>query len=769
MKTRFFALPILMLILALFPILVSGDAPSILAAASSGPLTFVQAAFDTGLEGASCTALSPDEQYLYVASLFDDAVTVFRRDDTSGKLNFVEVIRDGEDGANELVFAIGVAASPDGGHVYVTSGQDDAVTVFSRSAATGKLTFVEVHKDGVGGIVSLDSAYGVVVSPDNKHVYIASYGDSTVSVFSRNTSTGALTFVEAEGAVSGLDSTCSVAISPDGKQVYAANSGNNSVTVFERDDASESPTYGELTYQSTVQDDVGGVNGLGGAFNVTVSSDGANVYVASASEDAVAVFQRNVTSGALTFVEAEFDNTGGVDGLDLAVAVAVSHNGTHVYVTGLDDHAIAIFDRSATDGALSYVGMVVNGSDGVNEMKYPSWITLDQDDDHLYVAAQSYGAVEVFSRNGSDGTLTIIEEQQSGDGLEGAVGVAVSASGCVYAAGAKDDAVAFFSRDAATGVLTYENNRSADNVDGLNGAAGVVVSPDGKHIYVAGYDDDTVVVFEELHGCQWLDHVATYTDTVVPGGGLDGARALAVSPDGSLLYVASDVDDSVVIFDRNISTGELTFKQVVSEGGSVQDLDGAYAVAVSPDGVNFYVASYYDNAVTIFRWTGGVPGYEGVVKDTDSGVDGLDGANSVAVSPDGNYVYVASRWDDAMAYFWRNPSSGMLTYLGMVKDGVDGVDGLDGARALAISPDGSQVYVASQYDHALAVFDRSASDGSLTFVAAHKDGVGGVDGLDTADGIAVSPDGAHVYVGGYGDDAVAVFARWRVYLPLVLR
>ena len=28
---------------------------------------------------------------------------------------------------------------------------------------------------------------------------------------------------------------------------------------------------------------------------------------------------------------------------------------------------------------------------------------------------------------------------------------------------------------------------------------------------------------------------------------------------------------------------------------------------------------------------------------------------------------------------------------------------------------------------------------------------------------------AHVYVGGYGDDALAVFARWRVYLPLVLR
>jgi len=54
-------------------------------------------------------------------------------------------------------------------------------------------------------------------------------------------------------------------------------------------------------------------------------------------------------------------------------------------------------------------------------------------------------------------------------------------------------------------------------------------------------------------------------------------------------------------------------------------------------------------------------------------------------------------------------------------------------------------------------------------VAAHKDGVGGVDGMDTANGIAVSPDGGHIYVGSYGDDAVAVFARWKIYLPLVLR
>jgi hypothetical protein len=51
----------------------------------------------------------------------------------------------------------------------------------------------------------------------------------------------------------------------------------------------------------------------------------------------------------------------------------------------------------------------------------------------------------------------------------------------------------------------------------------------------------------------------------------------------------------------------------------------------------------------------------------------------------------------------------------------------------------------------------------------HQDGVDGVNGLNGAASVAVSPDSAHVYVSGYNDDGVAVFAKWRVFLPLALR
>ena len=247
----------------------------------------------------------------------------------------------------------------------------------------------------------------------------------------------------------------------------------------------------------------------------------------------------------------------------------------------------------------------------------------------------------------------------------------------------------------------------------------------------------------------------------------ESRQVLAIAPEG----VAAFTGDAVVIFDRDESSGALTFKQSLLDGtGTMDGLDGAYSVAVTSDGANFYVAGFNDDAVSVFLWYGGVLSYVGKVKDGVEGVDGLDGANSVTLSSDDSFVYVASRNDDAVSVFWRNPSSGALTYRGMVQDGVEGVDGLNGARAIAIDSGDRYVYVASQWDDALAVFSRDASTGALTLKQVARDTDPGIEGLDVSNGLALSPDGMHIYVSGYGDNAVAVFSRqFFVYLPVVVR
>jgi 6-phosphogluconolactonase (cycloisomerase 2 family) len=103
--------------------------------------------------------------------------------------------------------------------------------------------------------------------------------------------------------------------------------------------------------------------------------------------------------------------------------------------------------------------------------------------------------------------------------------------------------------------------------------------------------------------------------------------------------------------------------------------------------------------------------------------------------------------------------SGRLRLIQALENAVDGVEGLFGARSAAVSPDGAHVYVASGLRDSLAVFARDPADGRLAFVEGHRDGVEGVDGLADARQVVVSPDGAHVYVASAGDPGVAVFAR----------
>ena len=129
----------------------------------------------------------------------------------------------------------------------------------------------------------------------------------------------------------------------------------------------------------------------------------------------------------------------------------------------------------------------------------------------------------------------------------------------------------------------------------------------------------------------------------------------------------------------------------------------------------------------------------------------------MAVSPDGNHVYVAAGFDDAVTVFSRNKRTGALTFVETIKDGVGGVDGLEFAGSVVVSPDGSRVYVAGTDDNALAVFQRDPTTGVLSFLGALKDGKGGVDGLDVVTAVTLSPGGRNVYTAASSDHAIAVF------------
>ncbi|MCP4201263.1 MAG: lactonase family protein [bacterium] len=252
--------------------------------------------------------------------------------------------------------------------------------------------------------------------------------------------------------------------------------------------------------------------------------------------------------------------------------------------------------------------------------------------------------------------------------------------------------------------------------------------------------------------------------------GLRGVRQVALSPDGKHAYAAVALDDALIVFSIHSATGKLTFVESFFDTDvGIDGLDSARSLAVSPDGKNVYVAALVDSSISWYDRDSGTGKltFNAIIKDTDVGIDGLGGAHAVVVSPDGEHVYVAARSEDEVSVFTRAGATGDLTFLEIEDDGVGGVDGLDAAEALALSPDGEHLYVAGENDNAVAVFEREtaagANFGKLTFLEVEREGVGGVDGMTGANGVAVSPDGDNVYVAcertGGGGDWAAVFTR----------
>src|SRR5262245_48464186 len=117
-------------------------------------------------------APSADGAHVYIASR--PVIEVMEVDPTSGKLRQVQEIRAGDAGGAVLADAHGIALSPDDGHVYVADRFAPAVSVFERDALTGQLIYVESQMNGMGGVTGLDRPSEVIVSPDGAHVYATS-------------------------------------------------------------------------------------------------------------------------------------------------------------------------------------------------------------------------------------------------------------------------------------------------------------------------------------------------------------------------------------------------------------------------------------------------------------------------------------------------------------------------------------------------------------------------------------------------------------------
>ena len=280
---------------------------------------------------------------------------------------------------------------------------------------------------------------------------------------------------------------------------------------------------------------------------------------------------------------------------------------------------------------------------------------------------------------------------------------AVSPDGSqVYIAGTS--AVAY---DAATGAQRWAAPT------GLSRGAFLGVSTDGSRVFVTGGSANgggalryTTRAFDAATGAVlWTayDHG--------PGTGDDQARSLAVSPDGSRVFVtgSSSGPNGISRYTTIAYDAATGARRWVARYSNQHLSADAASVAVSPSGTQVFVTGgstgptghisaatvSYDAATGATRWVARYSAAEG--RDA--------GAGSVAVSPDGSAVYIAGTartrrgqaFPQNIAVVAYAAATGAQRWAALYPGSASPppVYGSN-ALAMALSPDGSAVFVAGQ-------------------------------------------------------------------------
>lgn len=336
------------------------------------------------------------------------------------------------------------------------------------------------------------------------------------------------------------------------------------------------------------------------------------------------------------------------------------------------------------------------------------------------------------------------------------------------------------------------------------GSRAIVMSPDDRFVYVASSGSDAIVIFGRSRRSGNLNQAKGTRGCVSAKGnfgcakaiGLDGPNSLAMSPNGRNLYATSRDSSSVTTFVRNPKTGAL--RQFAPGSGCVSSLPipgcatgraltGPDVVTVSPDGKNVYVGAFIGSAIATFDRDPATGALTQPADETgcltEAAIAGctqglaLSSPEGMAVSRDGENVYVATAVSNAVLTLDRDSSTGALTQPGdgsgcIVQSDLTGCSTgfeVSGANAVAIAPGDRDVYVTSLLSSSLTSFTRGSDAGAL----AQMPGAGGCvawlyqppctpgRALRAPEGLAVSPDGGNVYVTAFSSGAVVVMNRFR--------
>ena len=315
-----------------------------------------------------------------------------------------------------------------------------------------------------------------------------------------------------------------------------------------------------------------------------------------------------------------------------------------------------------------------------------------------YNATTGTSTLYVYSRDPATGVMKLLQsitQTESTQGLNRMSTAAFTNDGkYVYVAGCDNDtgsySITLFTR-GEDGSLTYVGQAAVQGLDGATGLDGWVseltISEDGKTLYAINGKDTTgkltgktaLSVFS-IGSNGMLSHVQTIaeninqpTDIAIVGNKIFIANGYASNKAGA------EVSSTISVFNRDESTGSLTFESSIETGVNFRIFD----LEVSKDGSHIFVMlpnSVSGNGISILCFSKTADGYKLADIETTSANNGIQG--SLALSPDGKTLY-AGNYGQTKINIYSVGEDGAIELMNSITT----TNNISGVH-MALSPDG---------------------------------------------------------------------------------
>jgi 6-phosphogluconolactonase len=352
------------------------------------------AAFAGG--GFSQDTPSKSRYYLYVGtytSPTNKGIHAFRYDPAKLTLEPLGVV-------GEMQRPSFLTLSPNRRFLYAVSevgygGKSEAyVYAFAIDPATGKLAFVNRQTSGGGGACHL------VVDKTGKYLLVANYGSGSAASFSLKPDGSVgdqISKIQFEG--SGPNSARqrgphahAVVLSPDNRFVFVPDLGSDRIQILRFDSSN-----GSLTPNSPSEV---AVKPGAGPRHFTFLPDGRFAYVLCEMGSLVIVFRHDSSTGGLTEVQSLSTIPDGFSAENNSAEIEVDSSGRFLYASNRGHDSIAVFSIDHQNGQLKRIQ--IESTQG----RTPRNFTMDPTNAQLLAADQDSNRIVVFRRDAKTGELT---------------------------------------------------------------------------------------------------------------------------------------------------------------------------------------------------------------------------------------------------------------------------------------------------------------------------------------------------------------------------